>query len=178
MTLQTKDVQPYVDELDRLYIDALYGAQTQFEASKRLARHARMLILFPSSLAAIAGFLVAVGLPPWIGAVSAVAGVMSATASYLGADRKPAAYLRTAQRFTELRHEVRRSRDLARHAASVEQLRTAVETLGQRYANIVDSSEPTTNKDYTLADQRIKDGTFDYEPRPSLNVPTTPPASP
>jgi hypothetical protein len=157
------ELRPYAAELNKIYIDALYNSQAYFEASKRLARTARLLVFFPAILAAVAGFLVAVGLPQWIGAVSAVAGAMSATASYLGADRKAAAYTRTAQLFTQLRHDVRRTRDLAEVAASVAHLRASLESFSTRYSEIIGSAEPTDNKDFEVAQKRIAEGAFDYD---------------
>ncbi len=122
MSLTAVQVDPYLKELGRLQREALYSAQTYYEASKRLDALARRLVFLPSCASAVAAFAVAVGAWRWVGGVSALASVMVATATYVGVDRKGASYKRTANQMTALRHKVALAVNLARSEPSVDAL--------------------------------------------------------
>ena len=162
MAISQEQAEPFVAELERIHTDALYSAQTYFEAYKRLSGYSWLLIFVPGLASAAAGLALALGAPPWVGAIPAVGGVMSGTATYVGTDRKPASYLRSAQAFTQLRHEARQVRDLALQVADQAELAGRVESLGRRYRAEVGTGEPTSDRDFRVARERISAGIFDY----------------
>lgn len=160
MLLSEAQVRPYALQLEKVRSEALYSAQTYYEACKRLDSAARRLIFLPSCASAIAGFAVAIGAYRWIGGISALASVMVATASYIGVDRKAASYRRTAGQMTALRHRAALELDLAREG-TLEQLEQRTREASRDYQELVTTAEPTSNKDFALARKRIADGFFE-----------------
>ncbi len=153
-------------QLQKLQTEALYSAQTYYEASKRLDGLSRRLVFLPSCASAIAASAVALGAHRWLGAVSALANVMIATATYVGVERKANSYKRTAGQLTALRHRLSLEIDLASTAESIETLDERTREASRTYQEIVMSAEPTDNKDYDAAEKRIKAGTFATPDRP------------
>ena len=160
MPLTEAQMRPYAVQLEKVRNEALYSAQTYYEASKRLDAAARRLIFLPSCASAIAGFAVAVGAFRWVGGISALASVMVATASYIGVDRKAASYRRTAGQMTALRHRVALELDLARESA-VGELEQRTRDASRDYQELVATAEPTTNRDFDVARARIAGGLLD-----------------
>lgn len=157
------DAQPYVRQLEKIREDADYTAQGYFEAAKSAEFWGRTIVFVPAVLGALGGLLVALGLPKEIGAVSAVAGVIAATASFLGSEKRAASFKDSARRFTQIRHRTGMEIDLSSRAVDEATLNTTVRDLRQDYDTIVGTSEPIPNRSFKRAQKRISGGVLDYD---------------
>ena len=114
----------------------------------------------PSCIAALAGTLTAVGLPGWIGAFAALAGLITAVATYCEVDRKEVAHKTAGNLLTCLRHEARAVHETYWKEMPHEQLVSEVRRLGDRYTILCQALETTDAASYEEARKRIKSGTF------------------
>src|SRR5438270_6782011 len=107
MTDGETSVEHLIHECKTIEESSLYNAQAHFSLSDNAENKARALLIVPSAVAGVCGILTAVGLPAWIGALSAVGGFLTAVASGLGVDRIPTAHRIAANQWTALRQEAR-----------------------------------------------------------------------
>lgn len=161
MPISKEQAQPYIDVLERLYENATYSAQAYFEATKSAEFWGKTIVFVPAVASAVSGILTAFGFDKSWGAVSAVAGVIAATGSFLGAERKAPIFKDSARKYTQLRHQARLLQSLALERASTEQLAVEVERLGDSYQGIVAGDEPMPNRFFKRASNRIKTGVTD-----------------
>ncbi|MEV7984751.1 SLATT domain-containing protein [Micromonospora sp. NPDC085948] len=153
---------PYVRELDRLYEDASYSAQTYFEAAKSAEAWGKSMVFGPALASALASFLVALGESKQWGAVGAVAGAIAATAAFLGADRKANSLKDTARKYTALRHSARLEKELSA-SRSDDDLDAVVRGLREQYSLIVSTNEVVASRFFKKAHTRIGAGVLKYE---------------
>ncbi|WP_431901326.1 SLATT domain-containing protein [Amycolatopsis thermoflava] len=163
MALSKEEVGIYVSQMSHLYEDASYSAQAYFEAAKLAEFWGRAIVFLPSLVGAIGGILVALDEPKQWGALSAVAGAVAATASFLGASRNAASYKDSARQFTTLRHKASLEIALAGRKDSEKDLENATRALREEYDAIVSSSEPTPGRAFRKAQNRIRDGVLEYD---------------
>jgi hypothetical protein len=153
----------YKAEFDKLYSDASYSAQTYYEASKSSELLGRAIVFIPALLAATASLLVILGLSRLWGVLGVVSAVVSATSSYLGAERKASAFRGSGNSFTKIRHEARMWRDaLVSTQPEIECLR-ALKHLRDEYASVVDKIELPSNRFFKRADKRVSQGALSYD---------------
>jgi hypothetical protein len=163
MALSKQVTDPYMSQLLTLSEDANYSAQTYFEAAKSAEFWGRAIVFVPAVLGAIAGVIVALsGIREW-GAVSAVAGAVAATASFLGSDRKSASFKESAKKFTNLRHRAAMEVKLAHRQLSEEDLGAILRSLRKEYEAVVLVTEPAPGRAFSKAQSRIKEGVLDYD---------------
>ncbi|QKW16718.1 SLATT domain-containing protein [Verrucosispora sp. NA02020] len=151
-----------IRELDRLYEDASYTAQTYFEAAKSADLWGKNVVFLPAVASAVASILVALGEPKQWGAIGAVAGAIAATAAFLGADRKASSLKDTARKFTVLRHAVRLERELS-EGRKEEELEQALRGLRDQYDLIVSTNEIVSSRFFRKASKRLKGGVLKYD---------------
>jgi gas vesicle protein len=152
----------YKAEFDKLYTDASYSASTYYEASKGASLLGRTIVFFPALLAAISSMLILFGLSTLWGIVGVASGIVTATSSFLGADRKADEFRKTGNSFTKLRHEARMWRDVFVEVRPEEELVKALKDLRGEYNDIVDDIELPANIYFKKASRRIEAGVFGY----------------
>ncbi|MET8339775.1 SLATT domain-containing protein [Streptosporangium canum] len=157
------EIDPYLAELDSLYEDASYSAQSYFEAAKSAEFWGKAIVFVPALMSATAALLVALGWAKQWGAVGAVAGAVAATAAFLGSEKRASSHKETARQFTKLRHEVRFERSLAHKRRSDEDLEERIRVLRDNYNVIVSTGELVSNRFFSRAQQRIKKGVLSYD---------------
>ncbi|MFD2415121.1 hypothetical protein [Amycolatopsis pigmentata] len=150
-------VAAYQKILDRLYDNATYSAQAYFEAAKGAEFLGKVIVFLPALMAACAGALVALDFSKAWGIAAAAAGLVSATGSFLGAERKAPSFRESARRYTQLRHKIASAADLATFA-SVKDLAEIVKKLEVEYSEIVGRDEPVSNRYFNRASRRVKRG--------------------
>lgn len=156
--LSETEARSYMEELEKLCVDASYSAQAYFEAAKSAEFWDKVIVFVPSLLAAIAAFSVAIGAARQWASVGAISGAVAATASFVGVGKKAVSYKETGRRFTQLRHEAGLERSLALDAADIADLESKVRALRQEYADAVSSGELIPNRLFNRAAKRIKSG--------------------
>ncbi|MFI9644468.1 hypothetical protein ACIG87_31230 [Micromonospora sp. NPDC051925] len=152
----------YIAELDRMYEDSNYSAQTYFEAAKSAEFWGKAIVFLPALAASVASILVATGQSKQWGAVGAVTGAVAATSAFLGSDRKAKSLRDAANRFTALRHTIRLEKTACgnKDQDEIDQL---VRSLRGEYNAIVASNELVANRFFNRAHRRIGSGVLDYQ---------------
>ncbi|WP_432957685.1 hypothetical protein [Micromonospora haikouensis] len=156
------DGSTYIAELDRMYEDSNYSAQTYFEAAKSADFWGKAIVFLPALAASAASILVATGQSKQWGAVGAVAGAVAATSAFLGSDRKAKSLRDAANRFTALRHMIRFEK-AACGTKNREEIDQLVRSLRGEYNAIVASNELVANRFFNRAHKRIVSGVLDYQ---------------
>ncbi|MBP2707351.1 SLATT domain-containing protein [Microbispora sp. RL4-1S] len=163
MTSPDDELRPYLIELERLYEDASYSAQSYFEAAKSAEFWGKAIVFIPAVVTAATSLLIALGGDKQWGAVGAVAGAVAATASFLGSGKQVSSYKDSGRRFTELRHKARMERTLAIKKPSETDLEKQLRTLRKEYGEVVSSSELIPNRLFKRVQRRIGAGVLSYE---------------
>ena len=163
MTAPAKHVQLYKAEFDKMYTDASYSAQTYYEASKVAELWGRGIVFIPALLAAISSLLIVLGLSKLWAVVGVVSAVISATSSFLGAERKASLFRESGNSFTNLRHEARMWRDSLVEIRPETEAFEALKKLRDAYALVVDRIELPGNRFFKRASERIETGVLDYD---------------
>ncbi|MET8864040.1 SLATT domain-containing protein [Nonomuraea sp. NPDC004580] len=157
------DVKPYLAELDNLYEDASYSAQSYFEAAKSAEFWGKAIVFLPALLSAVSALIVALGGPKQWAALGAISGAVAATAAFLGSEKRANSHKETGRQFTKLRHEVRLERALAHKRPDEGDLEERVRALREKYSTIVSTGELVGNRFFHRAQMRIKQGVLSYE---------------
>jgi hypothetical protein len=163
VTAPAKHVQLYKAEFDKVYTDASYSAQTYYEASKAAGLWGRGIVFIPALLAAISSLLVVLGLSKLWGVVGVVSAVVSATSSFLGAERKASLFRESGNSFTNLRHEARMWHDSLVEIRPETEAFEALKKLRGDYALVVNRIELPSNRFFKRASERIETGVLDYD---------------
>jgi hypothetical protein len=162
VTSKVNNVAIYQAEFDKLYTDASYSAQTYYEASKAAELWGRALTFVPALLAAASSLLIILGLSKLWSVVGVIAGVVGATSSFLGAERKSAVFRNSGNTFTKIRHEARMWRDSLVSVRSEPESFAALTKLRDDYAAAIDRVELPSNRFFEKADRRIKVGVLNH----------------
>lgn len=161
--LSESEARPYVEELEKLCVDASYSAQAYFEAAKSAEFWDKIIVFIPSLLAAVASFSVAVGASRQWASVGAISGAVAATAAFVGVGKKAVSYKENGRHFTQLRHEAGLERSLALNGPDSAELERKVRALRQQYADAVSTSELISNRLFNRASKRIQSGILSTE---------------
>ncbi|WP_345962795.1 SLATT domain-containing protein [Streptomyces sp. BRB040] len=145
-------------ELERICENCLYSAQAYFEAAKSADFWGRLMVFIPACISALAGFMSALNKTPTWGALSAVAGAVAATASFLGATKKAADFQSSARSYTALRHRVQLQLGLLAKEDAWEEARETLRSANDAYVQIVTTDMPVTNRAFNIARKRIQQG--------------------
>lgn len=171
------DSQPthLMAECHKIAEDSLYTAQAHFEVASAKGRAVKLwLQLLPAIATALSGIIVALGGPPWWGAIAALSGVLTGVAAYLGVDKETASHTVAAKLFTKLRHDARALADTFSKDMPEAEFRAEVKKLRDRYANYVESCPDTDDGAFEKARKKIQDGRF----QPDLLAPQATKAPP
>jgi hypothetical protein len=163
VTVPAKHIQLYKVEFNKMYTDASYSAQTYYEATKAAELWGRGIVFIPALLAATSSLLIVLGLSKLWGVVGIVSGVISATSSFLGAERKASLFRESGNSFTNLRHEARMWRDSLVEIRPETEAFEALKKLRGDYALVVDRIELPSNRFFKRASERIDTGVLDYD---------------
>lgn len=155
------DSNPRVEVLNQLRIDATYSAQTYFEAAKSAEFWSRTIVLLPALVSALAGVLTALYSVKLGGSISAVAGAVAATASFMGSSAQVSSYRESAKRYTVLRHAAQMEMTLAASRTD-EELEEVVRRLSEQRASVVSTDAPVSNRFFNRASKRIDAGVTSY----------------
>jgi len=160
VTILISDTKKLLDELQTVEENCLYTAQAHFAIAARKGALVRGVFVGASAVAAIAGGLVVAGCPPWLGMVSAVAGVVGAVSAALGADEDVHAHRVAANVLTKLRHEARALRETFASSFSEEELMREVRKITDGYNSLIQGLPPTDEKSMEKARETIQSGRF------------------
>lgn len=145
-------------EYGRIQENCLYSAQAYFEAAKRAEVWGRLMVFIPACISALSGFMSAMNKTSTWGAVSAVAGAIAATASFLGATKKAADFQSSARSYTSLRHVVHMEMALLSTAQDWDEAQSTLRSLNSSYVQIVSTDVPMPNRAFGVARKRIQQG--------------------
>jgi hypothetical protein len=145
-------------ELERIREHCLYSAQAYFEAAKRAEFWGRLMVFIPACVSALAGFMSALTKAPGWGGVSAIAGAVAATASFLGATKKAADFQSSARSYTALRHRVQLELGLISTDDLWDKAQETLRSLSETYVQIVATDIPVPNRSFNVARNRIREG--------------------
>lgn len=151
------NAHPYVKSLKALEGNCLYNAQTYFEATKSAEFWGKVVVFIPAVASAAAGALVAIGWDKSWGVASAMAGLVAATGSFLGAERKAASFKESARKYTALKHEIKLAITLA-PTLEPGDLGESLRKLTDQYQAIASRDEPAPNRHFNKASKRISAG--------------------
>lgn len=154
-------------EFSKIAEDANYSAQAYYEASKGAEFWGKTIVFLPAVLAAVSSFLVALGLSKLWAVVSAVSAVITATASFLGAQRQAASFRATGNSFTKIRHNARMWYDSLADIEPEDEVRTTLVRLRKEYDAAIDQLELPSNRYFNRARRRIGSGILDYKQKPT-----------
>ena len=145
-------------ELQRLHENCLYSAQAYFEAAKSAEFWGRVMVFIPACVSAISGFMSALNKTPTWGAVSAVAGAVAATASFLGSTRKSVDFQSSARSYTALRNRIQLQLGLLMKDDTWDEARETLRSMNDAYVQIVTADIPVPNRAFDVARKRIQQG--------------------
>lgn len=153
-----------ITELKNLQEDATFSAQSYFESAKSSTFWGRSIVFGPAVAASVASMLVALGAPREIGALSAIAGAISATSSFLGSTRTGELHMEGAKEFTRIRHAARMEISLALDDdTNRANLESTLRSLRSEYDAASKRLSPVSNRFFRKAQNRIGSGVLQYE---------------
>jgi hypothetical protein len=158
MDSSSGDISNLVQECETVAENSLYNAQAHFILADSKENRGRWLLIVPSSVAAICGLLTALGLPGWLGAFSAVGGLVVSIASILGVDKQPTSHRNAACQWTALRHEARSLSETFFKELPREQLLAEIRRIDDRYIALTQALEPTDRRSFEAARAQIQSG--------------------
>lgn len=158
VALNDEQFEAIKNEFERIQENCLYSAQAYFEAAKRAEFWGRLMVFVPACVSALSGFMSAMNKTPTWGAVSAVAGAVAATASFLGATKKAADFQSSARSYTSLRHNVHVEIALLSTARDWIDAQSTLRSLNSSYVQIVSTDVPMPNRAFNVARKRIQQG--------------------
>lgn len=143
--------------------NCLYNAQAHFALAASREKQVRWLILVPSIITSVCGVLTALGLPRWIGVLSAGGGLVVSIATSLGVEKGPAVHKKAAALWTALRHEARSLCETYFAELTRDQLLAEVRRIDDRYNSLCNALETTDRSSFEAARQRIKLGEHELD---------------
>lgn len=155
------DFANLLHECETVAENSLFNAQANYILANSKERQGRWLLVAPSILAGICGLLTAVGLPSWLGALSAAGGLVAGVAAALGIDKQPTAHRNAASQWTALRHEARSLHQTFFRELPHEQFLAEVRRIDDRYNSLCQALPPTDPKSFEAARKLINSGAFE-----------------
>lgn len=161
----------YVDECKQIQQNCTYTA----EAHHQIARWNRALSyifqIIPAGVAAITSALVAANIKPpsWLWATM-TASIISAVATIVDPNKKYQEHLSTAKNFTVLKHDARFLHEAKAQSMTDEGLCVAVETLHDRYNELVKAAPPTGSISFGIARRIVGSGLHEPDKDPSGKI--------
>jgi hypothetical protein len=151
-------------ECHQIEQDSLYTAQAHFWLAERGAK-ATWWWFYPAiSVGGACGALVALGLPAWLGVLSALSGIIVGLAKLSGVDQLSGKHTHAANVLTALRHDARFASRMLSTALPPEQFLAEVRRLRDRYNLWVQVLPATTEEAFEHARARVKHGLLKPDP--------------
>jgi hypothetical protein len=161
MSHDPSDLGNLLQECETVAENSMYNAEAHYSLADSKERQGLWLLVLPSFVAAVCGLLTAVGLPRWLGALSAAGGFVATVAGALGIDRQPTAHRNAASQWTALRHEARALHQTLFKELAREQFLAEVRRIEDRYIALCEALPPTNRKSFETARKQIKEGTHE-----------------
>jgi hypothetical protein len=161
MSTSASDLSSLLQECETVAQNSLYNAEAHFALADSEERRGWQLIVVPSIVAGVCGLLTAVGLPQWLGALSAAGGLVAAVVGALGVDKQPTLHRNAASQWTALRHEARSLQHTFFKELPREQFLAEVRRIDDRYIALCQALPPTDRKSFEAARDRINAGTHE-----------------
>ena len=152
--------QHLFDECKTIEENSLYTAQAHYVLAESESKKKWIAIFIPSLLSGLAGALVAMGLPTWIGIIGALLGAVAAIASSLGVDQGVHSHINAGNIMTSLRHEARQLHEVFYKELSRPEFLAEVRRLADKYNHLRLALPPTSESSFAEARKRIHDGRF------------------
>lgn len=143
--------------------DSLYTAQAHFFCAKKWRTKSFWLVVIPSFMAGVAGFVVAMGGPFWIAAISALGGLIPAVASWVGVERDSIRHEFAGKMFTSLRHEADVLNETLKNTMSPEEFKSHFLQLHKKYVLLSETLEITDDACFQKARESVQQGIFLYD---------------
>lgn len=143
--------------------DSLYTAQAHFFCAKKWHTKSFWLVVVPSFMAGLAGFIVAMGGPSWIAAISALGGLITAVASWVGVERDSIRHEFAGKMFTSLRHEADVLNETLKNTMPPEEFKNHFLQLHKKYLLLSETLEITEDDCLQKARENVQQGIFLYD---------------
>lgn len=143
--------------------DSLYTAQAHFFCAKKWHTKSFWLVVVPSFMAGLAGFIVAMGGPSWIAAISALGGLITAVASWVGVERDSIRHEFAGKMFTSLRHEADVLNETLKNTMPPEEFKNHFLQLHKKYLLLSETLEITEDACLQKARENVQQGIFLYD---------------
>lgn len=169
MNDSTGDVDYLVRECETVAENSLYNAQSHYVLADTKERQAFWLIVIPAAVAGISSLLIALGLPPWLGAFGALGGTVATVAGILGVDRQPTTHRNAGSQWTALRHEARSLSQGMFRELPHQQFVAEVRRISDRYNSLCQALPATDRESFEAARRRIKKGTHEPDSKQGAN---------
>lgn len=152
--------QYLLNECKTVAENCLYNAQAHFEIAARARYLSCAFLIAPACLAALSGFLVAIGVfssfNRVMGAATAVFASIATVASSLGVDRRVELHNQAANLLTALRHEARALHETYVHELDRPDFFSEVRRIDDRYNALIQALLPTDERAFERAREKIR----------------------
>jgi len=169
MSDSISDVDYLIRECDTIAENALYNAQSHYALADTKENQGFWLIVIPAAVAGICSLLVALALPPWLGAFGALGGTVATVAGILGVDRQPTAHRNAGSQWTALRHEARSLSQVMFRELPHQQFVAEVRRICDRYNALCQALPATDRESFETARKRIKRGSHEPDFKQGTN---------
>lgn len=144
--------------------DSLYTAQAHFFCAKKWHTKSFCLVVVPSMMAGLAGFIVAMDVgPSWIAAISTLGGLITVVASWVGVERDSIRHEFSGKMFTSLRHEADVLNETLKNTMSPEEFKNHFLQLHKKYLLLSETLEITDDACFRKARENVQQGIFLYD---------------
>lgn len=142
----------YIDECKQVQQNSTYTAETHHVIANWNRALALLFQAVPAVVAAVTGTLVATGVKPdsWLWA-TVVSAAISAIATVLDLNKHSQNHLSAAKNYTTLRHDARFLHEARSQRLSDEAFAVAVESLHDKYNDLVKTSPATSKLAFEIA---------------------------
>jgi hypothetical protein len=157
----------YIDECKFIQQNCTYTAEAHHQMALSAKGRAFWLEVIPSVASAVTGTLVAIGWASNELLLITIAGaVTTAVSSVLNPAKVYQQHLDAGKNFTALKHDARFLHESRSHKLSDEAFAECVESLHQRYNELIKTVPPTDGSSFKKAQEVVQSGTHD----PDKNV--------
>jgi hypothetical protein len=153
----------YQFEFGKIAEDSSYSAQTYYEASKAAEFWGKSIVFVPALVASVSSLLIAFGESKLWGIPAAFSAAITATASFLGTQRRAASFRASGNNFTKIRHEAKMWHDSLVRIRTEDESFETLNNLRKEYASAVDQVDIPSGRYFAKAQARIKKGVLAYD---------------